>query len=208
MLTVGLTGGIGAGKSAVAAALARRGAAVIDTDVLAREVIAPGTPGFDAVLDRFGPDVLAPDGSVDRARLASVVFAAPAARADLEAIVHPAVRAAVAERLAGLERAGARVALVVVPLLVETGPGRYGLDRVLVVDAPEDVALERLTAGRGMAEQDARARIAAQATRTERLRAADYVLVNVGTLDELDEMAGCAWRWIEGLLAPRGAGAS
>lgn len=190
MLRVGLTGGIGSGKSEVARILAGLGAYVVDSDVLAREVVAPGTPGLLAVAEAFGPSVLAPDGSLDRAALAAVVFADEEARARLNAIVHPLVGAAAAERYA----AAPEGAVVVhdVPLLVETGMAPL-FDVVVVVDAPDEVRVARLVR-RGLTEADARARIAAQATREERNAAAHHVVANDGTLDELRERVLALWR--------------
>ncbi|MGO9581655.1 MAG: dephospho-CoA kinase [Acidimicrobiales bacterium] len=199
MIVVGLTGGIGSGKSTVAAMLAERGAVLIDADEVAREVVEPGRPAYAKVVERFGAGVVAPDGSLDRPALAAVVFDDPAALADLEAVVHPEVRAEIVARLAA--EAGDDVVVVLdVPLLLETaGPDRYGLSGVLVVDAPEDVALERLVNLRHMDRSDAEARIANQASRSERVARADFVITNMGTLDELEEMVGRAWDWIERL---------
>lgn len=190
MLRVGLTGGIGSGKSEVARLLAAHGAVVVDSDALAREVVAPGTPGLAAVVAAFGPGVLSPDGSLDRPQLAALVFADPEARERLNAIVHPLVGAAAAERTA----AAAEDAVVVhdVPLLVEAGLAG-GFDIVVVVDAPDDVRLARLTRHRGMSDQDARARMAAQATREERLARADHVVRNDGTLNDLEERVDALW---------------
>lgn len=186
---MGLTGGIASGKSVVAEGLARRGAVVIDADVLAREVVEPGTPGLAAVVGRFGPEVLA-DGRLDRARLGALVFADPEARRDLEAIVHPAVRARAAE----LERAAAPDAVVVhvIPLLVETGQSD-DFDRVVVVDVDPETQVARLRARNGLSESDARARLAAQASRAERAGAADVVLDNQGTIPALEERIDRLW---------------
>lgn len=201
MIAIGCTGGIGAGKSTVAAMLAARGATVIDADALARAALAPDGPGYGPTLTRFGPSVVGEDGTFDRAALARIVFHDDAARRDLEAIVHPIVAEAMLAELAR-RRAADGVIVLDVSLLVETdGRARYGLDGVLVVDAPEDIALERLVAWRGLTEVDARARIAAQMDRFARLRAADFVILNVGTLDELEVMADNAWRWIAQLHA-------
>ena len=197
-VVVGLTGGIGSGKSTVAAMLARRGAAVIDADAAARAVVEPGGPAYGPVVERFGPDVVGPDGRIDRRRLAAVVFADPGARADLEAVVHPAVRAWVAERVAA-ESETRRVVVVEIPLLVESPASGAGLVGVVVVDCPEDVAVARLVEQRGMAEGDARARIAAQATRAERLARADFVVDNSGTRDELVAEVDRCWEWLSGL---------
>jgi len=197
MVVVGLTGGIGSGKSTVAAMLAERGAVVVDADRLAREAVAVGTAGHRAVVDRFGADVVADDGSLDRRALAGVVFDDPAALADLNAIVHPPVRAAIAARLAELTGTEAVVVLEI-PLLVESGRS-YGESAVVVVDCPEDVALRRLVDGRGMDEADARRRMAAQIPRAERLAAADLVIDNSGPLEALEPQVAELWAGIKGL---------
>lgn len=164
--------------------LAERGAIVVDADRLARDAVAVGTAGHRAVVDRFGSDVVADDGSLDRRALAGVVFAAPSALADLNAIVHPPVRAAMAERLA--ELTGTDVVVVLeIPLLVESGRS-YGESALIVVDCPEEVALRRLVEGRGMVEEDARRRMAAQVPRAERLAVADIVIDNSDGLDGLE----------------------
>lgn len=192
MQVVALTGGIGSGKSTVAAMLAERGAAVVDADDLAREAVVPGRPGYDAVVRRFGPGVVASDGTLDRSALAEVVFADPAALADLNGIVHPAVREAIAERLAALAGGTAEVVVLEIPLLVESG-GSYQVDAVIVVDCPEDVAVRRLVEGRGISEADVRRRMAAQATRTDRLAAADTVIDNTGPPDALTPQVDVLW---------------
>jgi dephospho-CoA kinase len=191
MLFVGLTGGIGSGKSAVAARLAELGAIVIDSDRLAREVVEPGTDGHTAVVERFGAKVLGPDGAIDRSALAAEVFADAAARKDLEAIIHPRVRARTAE-IAGAAPPGA-IVVNDVPLLVEAGlHSAYNL--VVVVLAGEPARIARLAADRGMSESEARARIAAQATDEQRRAVADVVIVNDGTLDELRAAVDQVWR--------------
>jgi dephospho-CoA kinase len=179
---VGLTGGVASGKSTVAAILRDLGALVIDADVLAREVVAPGTPGLDAVVRAFGPEVVGPDGALDRGRLGSIVFADPALRADLEAIIHPLVRARAHE----IEEAAPAGVLVVqdIPLLVESGQAS-SFDAVLVVDVPEDVQVDRAVRERGWTEEQARSRVAAQVTRGDRLAAATHVIDNTGTLEDL-----------------------
>ena len=191
---VGLTGGIASGKSTAAALLAERGALVIDADVLAREVVEPGTPGLAAVVARFGPAVLAPDGRLDRAALGRVVFGGDegsrTARHDLEAVVHPAVRARAAELEAGA--AAGQVVVHVIPLLVETGQAG-SFDLVVVVDVAPDVQRARLLARGGLSEQEADGRIAAQASRAERLAAADVVLDNNGTPDDLARHVDDFW---------------
>lgn len=191
MRWVGLTGGIGSGKSAVAARLAELGAVVIDSDRLAREVVAPGTDGLAEVVARFGPQVLAADGALDRPALGKVVFGDEAARRDLESIIHPRVRARAAE----LAMAAPPDAVVVndVPLLIEAGlADQYEL--VVVVFADEATRLARLVRDRGMTEAEARARIAAQATDEQRRAVADVSIVNDGTLDELRAAVDDVWR--------------
>jgi dephospho-CoA kinase len=179
---VGLTGGVASGKSTVAAVLRELGAVVVDADALAREVVAPGKPGLAEVVAEFGTEVLGPDGALDRAALGAVVFADPARRAALEAIIHPRVRARAAE----IEAVAPAGALVVhdIPLLVETGQAG-DFDAVLVVDVPEDVQVERAVRERGWTPEEARARIAAQATREQRRAAATHLIDNSGTPDDL-----------------------
>jgi dephospho-CoA kinase len=191
VLRVGLTGGIGSGKSEVSRRLVAHGAVVIDADAIAHEVVAIGTPGLAAVVGAFGPEVLQADGSLDRERLGRRVFADPAELAQLNAIVHPLV----GERMRELADAASSDAVVVydVPLLVENSLAS-SYDEVVVVDVPVDVALDRLVHLRGMAEDDARARIAAQATREQRLAAATRVIDNSGSLDELDAQVDALWR--------------
>ncbi|HYO32317.1 MAG TPA: dephospho-CoA kinase [Nocardioidaceae bacterium] len=190
MMRVGLTGGIGSGKSTVGRLLAERGAVVIDSDRLARDVVAPGTPGLSSVVQRFGSEVITLTGELDRRAMAERVFGDAAARADLEAIIHPLVRARAAE----LEVAAGPGALVVhdIPLLVETGQAER-FDVVIVVDVPCDVQLDRLTRLRGMSPEEAKARIGAQASRTERLAAADIVVDNSGSLEELSAVVDSMW---------------
>jgi dephospho-CoA kinase len=191
MVVVGLTGGIGSGKSTVAAMLAERGAVVIDADRLAREAVAVGSPGHDAVVGRFGPEVVAEDGSLDRGALAALVFDDPPALADLNALVHPLVRAAIADRLHELSGSDAVVVLEI-PLLVESGLS-YGASTVIVVDCPEEVALRRLVEGRGMDEADARRRMAAQVSRADRRVAADVVVDNTGSVADLETQVEGVW---------------
>ncbi len=168
-----------------------RGAVVVDADILARDAVAAGTPGLRAVVDRFGPGVVADDGSLDRSALAALVFDDPPALADLNAIVHPPVRAAIAARIAELAGTDAVVVLEI-PLLVESGRS-YGESAVIVVDCDPDVALRRLTEGRGMAEADARRRMAAQASRADRLAAADIVIDNSGPAEALEPQVDAIW---------------
>ena len=195
MLVVGLTGGIGSGKSTVSSLLTERGALVVDTDVVARQVVAPGGPAYDALVDRFGPTLAS-----DRRALAGVVFSDPSALADLNAIVHPAVREEVARRMAELRDEGADVVVLAVPLLVETG-GAYGVDAVVVVDCPEEIAVRRLVEQRGMDEADVRRRMAAQASRDERTAIADVVIHNDASMDDLEAQADETWEWIQALLS-------
>ncbi|WP_101524217.1 dephospho-CoA kinase [Nocardioides houyundeii] len=181
-LRVGLTGGVASGKSTVAAMLAELGAVVVDADLLAREAVAAGTEGLAEVVAQFGPEVLLPSGELDRPALASVVFASEPRRRALEAIIHPRVRDLAAE-----VEAGAPPDAVVVhdiPLLVETGQAQ-GFDAVVVVDVPVETQLRRMVELRGMAAEEAQARIAAQATREQRRAAATYLIENTGDLEHL-----------------------
>jgi dephospho-CoA kinase len=209
VLMVGLTGGIGSGKSAVAARLAELGAIVVDSDALAREVVAPGTEGLAEVVAAFGPGVLTPDGAMDRAKVAQVVFGDEARRRQLESIIHPRVR----DRSDRIVAAASPDAVVVndIPLLVESGlasmpgdglPGRARgqFDLVIVVLASEEVRVARLVELRGMSEPEARARIAAQATDEQRRAVADVQIVNEGTLEELIAAVDAVW---EQAIRPR-----
>lgn len=180
MLRVGLTGGIASGKTTVARMFAELGAAIVDTDEIAREVVAPGEPGLEAVVDAFGRSVLEPSGELDRARLRRIVFGDAARRKSLEAILHPLIRSRVVDRLEALD---APYAIVVVPLLLETGFDAL-VDRVLVVDCPESLQLDRLLRRDAATEPEARAMIAAQIDRRTRLARADDVVDNDGTLAE------------------------
>ncbi|MFJ3188015.1 dephospho-CoA kinase [Streptomyces halstedii] len=190
MLKVGLTGGIGAGKSEVSRLLVRCGAVLVDADRIAREVVEPGTPGLASVVETFGPGVLAADGTLDRPALGAIVFADPDRLAALNALVHPLVAA----RSAELERAAGPDAIVVhdVPLLAENGLAPL-YDLVVVVDAAPGTQLDRLVRLRGMTERDARARMAAQATREQRLAVADLVVDNDGPLDDLEPQVRRIW---------------
>ena len=193
MVRVGLTGGIGSGKSEVSRRLAARGAVVIDADLLAREVVARGTEGLAEVVEAFGNDVLTCDGDLDRPALGRLVFADPQARRRLESVIHPRVRARAAE----IEAAAPPGAVVVhdIPLLVETGQADR-FDLVLVVDVPPELQLERLQELRKMAPEEARARIASQASRADRLAAADLVVDNSGSLADLDERLAEIWHLV------------
>ncbi len=186
---VGLTGGIASGKSLVAAELAARGAIVIDADVLAREVVEPGTPALARIVERFGPQILR-DGQLDRSRLGEIVFADPAARDDLERIVHPAVRARAAE----LERAADPDAVVVhvIPLLVETGQ-QQDFDLVVTVDVDHETQIQRLISRNGYSSAAAESRTAAQVSREDRRTASDVVLDNTGNVAQLRAQIAALW---------------
>ncbi|GHC64698.1 dephospho-CoA kinase [Streptomyces flavofungini] len=193
MLKVGLTGGIGAGKSEVSRLLVERGAVLVDADRIAREVVAPGTEGLAAVVGTFGPEVLAADGSLDRPKLGAIVFADPERLAALNAIVHPLVGARSAELERAAEAAGDPVVVHDVPLLAENGLAPL-YDVVVVVDARPETQLDRLLRLRGMTEDDARARMSAQATREKRLAIADIVIDNDGPLERLVPRVDEVWR--------------
>jgi dephospho-CoA kinase len=199
VLVIGLTGGIGSGKSTVSALLAEKGAVVVDADAIVREVQQPGTPVFEAMVERFGAGIVAGDGSLDRAAVADMVFGDPGALADLNAMVHPAVGAEIARRMEALA-ATDDVVVLDVPLLVES-KNAYPVAGLLVVDVDPEVAVGRLVEHRAMREADVRARMARQATRDERLARADRVIDNSGTLDDLRAQVDAAWKWIEGLRA-------
>lgn len=194
MLRVGLTGGIGAGKSEVSRRLAEAGAVLIDADRIAREVVEPGTEGLAAVVDEFGEGVLRPDGSLDRERLGEIVFADEDRLKALNAVVHPLV----GRRSQELFEAAPAGAVVVydVPLLTENDLAGF-YDLVVVVDAPTDVQVRRLTGDRGMTGEQARARIAAQATREQRRAIADVVIDNSGDIASLDRQVAELWKTLE-----------
>ena len=190
MLRVGLTGGIGAGKSEVSRRLAAQGAVIVDADLIAREVVAPGTDGLAEIVEAFGAGVLTPDGALDRVRLGDIVFADPDKLARLNAIVHPRVGA----RMRELEENAGQGVVVVhdVPLITENGLAG-GYDAVVVVDVPPRVQLDRLVRLRGMSREQAEARMAAQASREDRLAIATIVVDNSGSLAELDRQVGELW---------------
>ncbi|MBA3745157.1 dephospho-CoA kinase [Sporichthya sp.] len=196
-MLIGLTGGIGSGKTTVSDLLGEWGAVIVDADVIAREVVAPGSPGLAALAEAFGPEVLGADGGLDRERMAAIAFADPQARARLNGIVHPLVR----ERAAAQTAAAPPGSVVVqaVPLLAETAQaGQKGaFDLVVVVDVDADVALDRLVRMRGMTPEDAAARMAAQASREQRLAVADVVLDNSGDLPQLEEQVAELWREVQ-----------
>ena len=196
MIVVGLTGGIGSGKSTVSAALAALGAVIVDADATARRLQEPGEPVFVAIVDRFGQEMVASDGQLDRLALAALVFPNPELLKELNALTHPAIGAAIRDRMRAHVGTDAVVVLDV-PLLIENT--RYPVAGVAVVDLPVDIAVERLVGSRGMDEADARARIARQATREERLAKADYVIDNAGTPAQLAEQIPALWAWMLGL---------
>jgi dephospho-CoA kinase len=192
---VGLTGGIASGKTTVARLFEALGVPVIDTDLLAREVVAPGRPVLAQIAERFGSSVLASDGTLNRAALRALVFADPAARADLERLTHPAIQALLEKRS---HAAGGTYQIHVIPLLVETGGPRNRVDRVLVVDCSEELQLRRLQARDGSTEQQARSILAAQTSRAARLAIADDVIVNDGEIGPLrDQVADLHARYLK-----------
>jgi len=199
VLLVGLTGGIGSGKSTVARMLEERGAVVFDADVLARAAVATGTPGYDAVVERFGADVLAAGGDIDREALASIVFSDPAARRDLEAIVHPEVRRLFVE---GIERHRDSDAVVVfsAPLLVETGM-HTAFEVLIVVSAPLEAQIDRLMRDRAMSEAAIRARVDAQLPLEDKAAVADILIDNEGSLDELEGQVERTWQTLRARAA-------
>jgi dephospho-CoA kinase len=196
MLLVGLTGGIGSGKSTVSEALERRGAVVVDADRIVKELQQPGTEVFTEMVERFGDGIVGPDGQLDRPAVAAIVFSDAEALADLGAIVHPRVRDEMTRRLEELA-ATDEVVVLDVPLLVESG--WEGMSGVVVVDLDPDVAVSRLVEFRGFDESDARNRIANQASREERLAKADVVVDNGGDLASLEAQVDRVWEWISGL---------
>lgn len=189
---IGLTGGIGSGKSAVANLFAERGARIVDADKVAREVIAGGSAGLRAVVDEFGAEVLGDDGELDRTRLAHIVFADPQARERLNAIVHPLVADRIEAMLA--EQSSVEVVVYDVPLLVEGSvQNRHDFDLILVVEAPEDLRVQRLQRDRNMTEEQVRARMASQATDDQRRAIADVVIVNDGNRTVLSTAVDKVW---------------
>ena len=200
VLVIGLTGGIGSGKSTVSSLLAAKGAVVVDADAIVRDVQQPGTPVFEKMVERFGPGIVAGDGTLDRAVVADLVFNDAEALADLNAIVHPAVGAEIARRMQELAETD-EVVILDVPLLVES-KNAYPVAGLLVVDVDPELALQRLVTHRAMREADVRARMARQASRDERLARADRVIDNSGTADDLANEVDAAWEWIQGLPRP------
>ncbi|HJR24342.1 MAG TPA: dephospho-CoA kinase [Acidimicrobiales bacterium] len=200
MRVIGLTGGIGSGKSTVSALLAARGAVIIDADAITRELQAPGTEVFVAMVERFGPGIVAADGSLDRQAVADIVFNDPDALQDLNDIVHPAVGAETTRRL--LEQAETDNLVVLdIPLLVESA-GKREVAGIVVVDVDPEIAVRRLVEQRGFREEDARARIARQASREERLARADVVIDNSGSREDLEAEIEAKWPSIEAASRP------
>jgi dephospho-CoA kinase len=195
MILLGLTGGIGSGKSSVAQLLLSRGAIVIDSDAIARELQAAGSPLLEQLVDRFG-DVLNHDGSLDRAKLASIVFPSPENVKALNAIMHPAIGKEMSDRLDS-QRTTNNIVVLDIPLLVENP--RKGLSGVVVVDVDPEVAIQRVVEHRGMNADDVRARIARQSTREQRREIADQVIDNAGTLDDLERQVDNVWNWAKQL---------
>lgn len=193
MLLIGLTGGIGSGKSTVSAALAERGAVVVDADAIVRELQQPGTEVFDEMVDRFGPGIIGEDGNLDRAAVAELVFTDPEALAALNSIVHPRVGIEIERRLAELRETD-QVVVLDVPLLVESG--RSDMAGTIVVDLDPEIAVRRLVEHRGMSEDDARNRISRQVAREHRLTKADLVIDNHGRPEDLAAQVDRAWEWI------------
>jgi dephospho-CoA kinase len=196
VLLVGLTGGIGSGKTSVSERLTRRGAVVVDADAITRALQQPGQPVFDAMVEAFGPGILQPSGELDRAAVADIVFSDPEAKQRLEQIVHPEVGRAIAERMAELATTD-EIVVLDIPLLVESG--RDDMAATIVVTTPIDTAVERLVEHRGFREADARARIAHQVSNEERLARADFVIDNGGPLDALDPQVDRCWEWLQSL---------
>jgi len=195
VLVVGLTGSLGAGKSTVGRALELRGAVVIDADQVARDVLAPGTQGERAVLARWGEPVSTPDGHLDRRALGRLVFASAPDRLELEALTHPLIWEEVAKRMAAAQDAGALLVVVELPLLDESRRRQYGMDLVVLVDVPLEVAVAR-AATRGIPEAEVRARIAVQPSAEARRALADRVIVNASTKEDLDLRVNELWEWL------------
>lgn len=195
---VALTGGIGSGKSSVSERLAARGAVIVDADEVVKQLQEPGQPVFEAMVERWGDKIVAADGTLDRAAVAGIVFGATEELAALNKLVHPAVRAEMRAQTEAVAHTD-HIVVLDIPLLAEGGADRRGASAVIVVDLPPEVAVERLMTFRGFERDDAEARIAAQATREERLAMADYVIDNSGGLDALDEEVERCWSWLTAL---------
>jgi dephospho-CoA kinase len=196
MLLVALTGGIGSGKSTVAHGLAERGASVIDADAISRQILEPGDLSYQAVVDHFGPEVVRPDGRINRPALAAAVFNNPDALAELNRLTHPVIGRVMADRVRDLTEPG-RIVVLDIPLLAILTRDLFQLDAVIVVDVPEDVAVDRLVQQRGFTVDDAWARVAAQITRDERRQVADLVLDNSGNQYALEREIDRAWAWLQ-----------
>lgn len=196
MLLIGLTGGIGSGKSTVSARLSERGAVIVDADAIVKELQRAGTPVFEAMVDRFGGQIVGSDGELDRAAVAAIVFADSVALADLGAIVHPPTQMEIFRRVEE-QREGDRTVILDVPLLVESGWS--DLAGTIVVDLDHDTAVERLVRYRDFEAEDARRRIASQVSREQRVAAADFVVDNTGSLADLNREIERAWNWLQDL---------
>ena len=195
MLAVGLTGGIGSGKSAVADLLVERGAVLIDADQVARDVVAPGGPAYQPLIDRFGAGIVAADGTIDRQALAAVAFADEATRLELNAITHPAIGITMIQARDALADTD-NIVVLAIPLLTAAHRDTVKLHKVVVVDCPTDIALERLLSQRGFDRADAEARIRSQISREERVKEADYVLDNSGDREALEAEVDRLWAWL------------
>lgn len=198
MRLVALTGGIGSGKSSVSERLAERGALVIDSDLMVRELQEPGQAVFSAMVERWGDRIVSEDGSLNRPAVAEIVFADKAELAAINDIVHPAVRDETKARVDAAANAGVEVVILDIPLLAET-KNRHGASAVIVIDCPTETAIERLMTFRGFDRADAEARIASQASREDRLELADFVVDNGGELDALEAEVGRCWSWLQEL---------
>jgi dephospho-CoA kinase len=208
VLVVGLTGGIGSGKSTVSSLLASRGAVIIDADAIVRELQAPGGEAYVGIVERFGPGVVAADGTLDRPALAALVFNDEAARADLNRLTHPLVGREMMTRMAA-QATTDNIVVMDIPLLTERGgKGAYPVVAIIVVDCPVDVAVGRLVEFRGFTEADARARVAAQISREERVAIADRVIDNGGSVADLERQVAALWPWLEELRAEKAAEAT
>jgi dephospho-CoA kinase len=201
VLLVALTGGIGSGKSTVAAGLADRGAGLVDADAISREIMEPGGAAYRSVVEHFGPGIVRGDGSVDRPALAGTVFRDPDALAELNRLTHPVIGRLIGERV--LEAAVSHPVVVVDIALLEIVRDLFAFDAIIVVDAPEDVAVARLVSERGFTETDARARVASQISRAERRALADVVLDNRGGRDELEAEIDRLWAWLQAQAAAK-----
>jgi dephospho-CoA kinase len=204
MLAVGLTGGIGSGKSAVADLLVERGAVLIDADQVARDVVMPGGPAYQPLIDRFGPGIVDDDGTIDRKGLAAIAFADDESRLALNAITHPAIGIAMIQARDALADTDDIVVLAI-PLLTALHRETVKLHKVVVVDTPTDVALDRLLSQRGFDRTDAEARIKAQISREERVKEADYVLDNSGNREALEVAVATLWDWLQEAAAEQQA---